>query len=133
MLQKLKVFSLSLAMLTIIGGLATVNHSAQAQFEADDNLGQDLGVSKERDLKKIIVNVIKWLLKIVFVLTVLMLVISGIFYITSAGTDRADMARDILTYAIIGLVVAVLGYAIVWYLGKALTDDAGSGSGRPSS
>ncbi len=50
-----------------------------------------------------------------------MIVISGIIYITSGGDDgRVETAKKMLTYAIIGLVVALLGYVIVYAVGNAL-------------
>ncbi len=109
-----------------------VTQTAQAQFSPDSTRGRALGVTKtgKTDLVEILFSVIGGLLKIVFVIAVLMFVISGIYFLTSAGTDRADTARDILTYAIIGLVVSVLGYGIILYLGKILIGDTvGSGAG----
>jgi hypothetical protein len=92
--------------------------TASAQFRPDPTLGtaDKLNVGTNVDLVGTIVTVTKALLSVVFVLAVLMFVVAGIFYITSAGTDRTDMARDMITYSIIGLVVSVLGYAIIYFL-----------------
>jgi heme/copper-type cytochrome/quinol oxidase subunit 2 len=102
--------------------------TASAQFRPDKGLGiklqvQDSGASG--DLVDVIISVTRALLSVVFVLAVLMFVVSGIFYITSAGTDRTDMARDMITYSIIGLVVSVLGYAIIYFLSTKLTQSEG--------
>ena len=104
-----------------------------AQFNPDPTKGSTLGVDKadnNGDLVATIFTVIRALLKIVFVVAVLVFVIAGLFFLTSNGGDRADTARDMLTYAIIGLVVSVLGYAIVLFLSNALigTDQAASNS-----
>jgi heme O synthase-like polyprenyltransferase len=51
------------------------------------------------------------------ILSVLVIIISGIRYVTSAGDPgRAKSARQTLTYALIGTMVAVFAYAIVSYL-----------------
>jgi len=45
---------------------------------------------------------------------VIVIVIAGILYSTSGGeTANVKRAKDMLTYAVIGLVVALLAYAIV--------------------
>lgn len=55
------------------------------------------------------------------VLAILMIVVSGIIYITSGGDQgRVDRAKSMLTYAIIGLIVALLGYVIVKAVSQAL-------------
>ncbi len=101
--------------------------TTQAQFEIDESVGQDLGVDRTGtggDLVQTIFTVIKGLLKVVFALAVLVFVIAGLFFLTSSGGDRADTARDMITYAIIGMVVSVLGYAIVVFLSKALIGES---------
>ena len=55
-----------------------------------------------------------WLLGIIGVLAVIAFVISGIQYLTSAGDEKmAETAKRNMTYAIIGLVVALAGLIIV--------------------
>lgn len=103
---------------------------AKAQFKVDERRASELGVSKSNsaNLVDTIFTVIKGLLSVVFVIAVLMFVIAGLFFLTAAGSDRADQARDMVTYAIIGLVVSVLGYAIVVFLGKALKGQSATGT-----
>ncbi len=102
-----------------------------AQFNPDSTRGREIGVTQSgrTDFIEVLFTVIKGLLAVVFALAVLMFVISGIYFLTAAGSDRADTARDILTYAIIGLVVSVLGYAIVLFLGNVLTGGNTGGAG----
>ena len=121
MMTKIQKTVLSLvAMITMMLPMVQV---ANAQFTIDDTSAKYLGVSttnRATSLVDTIFSVIRGLLGIVFVIAVLMFVIGGLFYLTSAGSDRTDQARDIITYAIIGLVVSVLGYAVVVFLSKAL-------------
>ena len=102
---------------------------ANAQFKVDERQARNLGVSRSNssNLVDTIFAVIKGLLGVVFVVAVLMFVIAGLFFLTSAGSERADQARDMVTYAIIGLVVSVLGYAIVVFLSKALKGETTTG------
>ncbi len=62
--------------------------------------------------------VINFLLGVVGVLALLAIVVSGIIYITSGGeSSKTDAAKGWLTYGIVGLVVALLGYMIVKTVG----------------
>ena len=128
---KKMVFGLMASILMMLPVLA-VPSTTNAQFSPDATRARELNVSQSgnANLIEVIFTVIKGLLAVVFAIAVLMFIIAGIFFLTSAGSDRADTARDILTYAIIGLVVSVLGYAIVLFLSNALTGgNTGGGAG----
>jgi cytochrome bd-type quinol oxidase subunit 2 len=73
-------------------------------------------VCKDKDDKvsTTIASVINILLFIVGAISVLMIIIAGIMYAVSTGdTTRITRAKDAILYAIIGLVVSFLAYAIV--------------------
>ena len=58
-----------------------------------------------------ITNILFW---IVGVASVIAIIIGAIQYITSAGDPgRTKTAKDTLMYAVIGLIVAILAFAIV--------------------
>lgn len=95
--------------------LATVP-SAHAQYSLDggtkaargDGLKDEVGDANA--LVKNIVNIILW---VVGILSVVMLIWGGIRYITSAGdTNKVTSAKNTIMYAVIGLVIAILAYAI---------------------
>jgi len=119
---KKTIFGL-MAMAMMMLPVLAIPASTNAQFSPDATRARELNVSRSgnANLIEVLFTVIKGLLAVVFAIAVLMFVIAGIFFLTAAGGDRADTARDILTYAIIGLVVSVLGYAIVLFLSNALT------------
>ncbi len=72
------------------------------------------GATGAQNVPEIIGKIVKLLLSFVGGLSVLMIVIAGIMYITSGGDEgRVDTAKKWLTYAIVGLVVALLGWVIV--------------------
>ncbi len=67
-----------------------------------------------KTLSAIITSIIQTLSGFVGGIAVLMLVVGGIMYITSAGdSTKADTAKNIIQYAIIGLIVALLSLLIV--------------------
>lgn len=68
---------------------------------------------------EIITNVLNWMLGIVGILSLTMIVYSGVVYITSAGDkERVDSAQKTLTYAIVGLIVSLIAYSIVSTIGS---------------
>lgn len=73
--------------------------------------GTKTGTTDLTDNIKVIVNI---LLFILGAIAVIMIIIGGIRYTTSNGDASATKgAKDTILYAVIGLVVAILAYAIV--------------------
>jgi hypothetical protein len=64
--------------------------------------------------------IVNTLLFLVAAVSVIVIIIAGIYY-TSSGGDAAlvKRAKDALLYAVVGLVVAILAYAIVNFVIKA--------------
>lgn len=73
--------------------------------------GTQTGTDDFTDKVKTVVNVLLFLLGAI---AVIMIIIGGIRYATSNG-DAAQVksAKDAIMYAVIGLVVAIMAYAIV--------------------
>jgi hypothetical protein len=69
----------------------------------------------------IILTVLQWLLLILTFVAVIGFVIAGIMYITAGGSDRADEARKWLTYSIIGIIVALLGYVMTTFVSRIIS------------
>ncbi len=66
------------------------------------------------DFNDAILNATNWILGFVGMIAVLMIIWGGVTYLTSAGDeDKAKTGKKTLSYAIIGLVVAGIAYAIV--------------------
>lgn len=62
-------------------------------------------------LIKTVVNVLLWA---VGILSVIMIIFSGFRYITSAGdASKTKSAQSTLIYSVVGLIVAIMAYAIV--------------------
>lgn len=68
----------------------------------------------ELEAKGRIASVVNWLLGIAATVAVLLIVVSGIRYIVSAGNQQEiDDAKKTITYAVIGLVITILAIVIV--------------------
>ena len=80
----------------------------------------------------IIPRIINLMLFIVGVLAIFMMIYGGIRYVLSGGdNNKVKDAKNTILYAIVGLIVAILGYAIVnWVVSVvgagATTTDGGS-------
>lgn len=69
------------------------------------------------DLEKNIKTIVNVLLFILGAIAVVMIIIGGIRYTTSNGDASATKgAKDTILYAVIGLIVAILAYAIVNFI-----------------
>ena len=83
------------------------------QGGADSSKGEDQqsDLFGEEGVYKIITNV---LLFIIGAVSVIMLIIGGIRYVVSGGDSAAvTSAKNTILYAIVGIVVAILAYALV--------------------
>jgi len=68
----------------------------------------------ESKIENVLENIIKWVVGFIILIAILMIVWAGINYMTAAGDqNKVETAKKILTYAIIGLLIAALAYAIV--------------------
>ncbi len=72
------------------------------------------GVTTKDSAPDIIRNVINLILIVLGMVAVIMIVIGGIRYTTSNGdSSSVKAAKDTILYAVVGLVVAIMSYAIV--------------------
>jgi len=78
----------------------------------------------------LIPRLINLMLFIVGILAIVFLIFGGIRYVISGGDKgKVDGAKNTILYAIVGLVVAILGYAVVnWVIG-VVSSGGGAGGG----
>lgn len=89
--------------------------SAQAKRPTDNH-----GLATQADINTVIRDMINFFLTFLASLAVLMIIVSGIMYITSGGdSTRTETAKKMLTYSIAGLIVALVSYMIVYFISKA--------------
>jgi len=73
------------------------------------------------DLISVINNISNTLLLLVGVVAMLFLIIGGFQYITSAGNaENIQKAKTTIMYAVIGIIVTLLSWAVVNFIIKAL-------------
>lgn len=117
------LFALTLFVGLLFSPLAVVHADAGQVFteackQSNNNPavcgGNNTGVF---DILKTVINV---LLIVAGAVAVIMIIIGGIRYITSSGDQsHVKAAKDTILYAVIGLVITILSFAIVNYvLGK---------------
>jgi hypothetical protein len=93
--------------------------------------GSELGLS-EKSIKETIEDISKWILGFIAVLSILMIVVGGVWYIISAGDqDQVEDATEMVIFAVVGLVVALLGYAIVVIISGVLGAGKSGGTTSP--
>ncbi|AHB42190.1 hypothetical protein RAAC3_TM7C00001G0332 [Candidatus Saccharibacteria bacterium RAAC3_TM7_1] len=70
--------------------------------------------AKNESINPVVQNIINLLLWAIGLISVIMIIIGGIRYTMSNGdANMVRAAKDTVMYAVIGLVVAILAYAIV--------------------
>ena len=106
---------------TISLALGVDGVSAQSSIQDGINASQGTGVPTELfGDGSIFTTIVNILLFIIGAISVIMLIIGGIRYTVSGGDAAAVTgAKNTILYAIIGLVVAFLAFAVVnWVLGS---------------
>lgn len=86
-----------------------------------DKIGGDEAGNTGADFSKLLKSIINILLFLIGAIAVIMIIVGGIRYVTSAGDQSAVTgAKNTILYAIVGLVIAVMSYAIVNFFLDAL-------------
>ncbi|EKE22171.1 MAG: hypothetical protein ACD_7C00030G0007 [uncultured bacterium] len=74
----------------------------------------DASLLPDQPITQIVTNVMNWLLALVGMIGIIGFVISGILYFIAAGDDsKMGTAKNAMTYSIIGVIVALMGYVII--------------------
>jgi len=111
--QLIAGFAVLTAMSVVLVGGPTASAINVFQ-QCKDNPGSAVCGSKNDDASNSIKNVINILLFVLGMISVLMIVIGGVRYTTSGGDSSSTKgAKDTILYSIVGLIIAMLSYAIV--------------------
>ena len=125
--MKKMLLSMMAAVMTIVGmaGIATMSpvYAVGDQYINGTDSTEGIrpsglpgsGVEGNGDsLMDIVKNIINVVIGVVGVIAVLMMIIGGISFITSQGdASKVTKARNTILYGVVGLVVALLAFAIV--------------------
>lgn len=118
--MKKSIISIAIMTCAVFGTsvLSTASLSGSASAQVSDGINtattsemKGKSIDGDKGLIKTVVNVLLWA---VGILSVIMIIFSGFRYITSAGdASKTKSAQSTLTYSVVGLIVAIMAYAIV--------------------
>lgn len=121
-----KIQSITSGMVSLF--LFTLAYSASALTLDKAKTAVGKNISTDSSLITTAMTVITWILVATGAAAVLMLIIGGFRYITSAGNEKqADAAKETLTNAIIGLVFVLLAYVIASTINMVFLSSCNSG------
>ncbi len=115
----------SLVAITVLLGVATMTTATislpvsattpkQSVQDGVTSIGGDTDGRRAGAFTNLIENVINILLFVIGAVAVIMIIIGGIRYTTSAGDQSAVTgAKNTILYSVVGLVIAIMAYAIV--------------------
>lgn len=110
-LSLMSVFQLASAQTSTAVGGGTVLSSPE------DNI-----IGGQSDARSLVNTVLKYFLGFLGLLCTVMIIYGGILYVTSAGEEeKTKKGRNIILYAIIGIIIIVASYAIVNTVLKGVT------------
>lgn len=118
-MNKMKQLLLGLAVVVGISAMqvasaAAVNVFKPCEGNADSAVCKSAAGETQDSASGMITIVINTLLFVLGIISVIMIVIGGIRYTTSGGDPSGlKTARDTIIYSVVGLVVAIMAYAIV--------------------
>ena len=118
--MKKSIISIAIMTCAVFGAsvLSTASLSGSASAQVSEGIStattsemKGKSIDGKDGLIKTVVNVLLWA---VGILSVIMIIFSGFRYITSAGdASKTKSAQSTLTYSVVGLIVAIMAYAIV--------------------
>ena len=118
--MKKSIISIAIMTCAVFGAsvlsTASLSGSASAQVSEGINTAttsemKGKSIDGDNGLIKTVVNVLLWA---VGILSVIMIIFSGLRYITSAGdASKTKSGQSTLIYSVVGLIVAIMAYAIV--------------------
>jgi hypothetical protein len=114
------LLSISFLAITVVAPVGAVNVFGGCQSGVDCSVVKDNSLNYEGGGNRVW-GMVSLALGILAGVAVIMIVIGGIRYVTSNGeAAHVKSAKDTILYAVIGLVVAILAYAIVNFVMTSL-------------
>lgn len=118
----------------VLLGVATLGAAMLVQAATPlslEDVGGSIGLGTA-DLRSVVFNVIRWVLGILALVAVSFIIYGGFIWLTAAGNpERIQKAKRIILNAIIGLVIVLLSFAIVSFVGSRLLGVTGGGGPPP--
>ena len=117
-MKQIKYLILALGLVASLGLFAVPSTTwAKSALDAACEKTPDTEVCLERDntkFSKFVKDIVNTLLYVLGAVAVIVIIVAGILYATSSGDPALiTKAKNTLLYAVIGLIVAIMAYAIV--------------------
>jgi hypothetical protein len=115
----MKKFKLAVLAFAMLIGVAALTPSYSYASTADQIRGgvDVVGGKGEKALEVRFVDIVNIMLFVLGAIAVIMIVFGGIRYTTSGGdASKVKAAKDTILYSVVGLVVAILAFAIVKFV-----------------
>lgn len=123
-MKKIKIGLLSLMALVGIATAAPTYVSAAPADKINEGVIAIGGgePQNQRPLATIVRDIVNIILYVLGAIAVIMIIIGGFRYVLSGGdSSSVTAAKNTIFYAVIGLIVAILAYAIVNFVVNSLT------------
>jgi len=126
-INKAKVFAMA-GILALAGAVAVLPRgSVYAGIGDGASTAAQGELAEHADLTSVVQSVINIILYVVGVVAVIMMIFGGFQYITSSGdAAKVTKAKNTILYGVVGLVIAVLAYAIVNFVLGSLSGNTNS-------
>ncbi len=130
MIAKHKKLLFLVGLLFLIGGIFLLANISPVQaVDINNSYGNDIGY-EDTPLEEQIINIVQWVLGFLALVAVIIIIYGGFLWLTSAGNaEQIDKAKKVILGALIGLVIVLLAWAIVWFIIQGLTNAANNGGG----
>lgn len=124
MIRKIVSAVLALVLGASVASMAAVPAFAENEYTkeacasvTDADQRAALGCDSDAQVPNVVTNIIRGVISVLGVVAVVVIVFAGQRYIVAQGDPgKVTQARNMLIYAVIGLVVAILAFAIVSFL-----------------
>jgi cytochrome bd-type quinol oxidase subunit 2 len=121
-MQKLTKAFTSIGLLALLFLVFAPSNALAVTFNTNDVNGTTLPT---KDLKSSITSIIGWALTFLGLIAVIMIIYGGFMWLTAAGNEeRISKAKQIISAAIIGLIIILLAAAIVYFIGQGVNTAA---------
>ncbi len=121
--HRIIIFSLLGLIIVSIAGVALAQSNLQDAFKnsPSDPLGTAAGQAgydlEKINALKIVSTVLNMMLSFIGVIFLISMIYGGFLWMTARGNDeQVNKAKNIMTTAVIGIVIIVLAYAISWFV-----------------
>ncbi len=108
----------------VVGTFALVPASSTFALDplgniCSSNPDSEVCKSKDDNANELIGTIVNTLLFVIGALSTIMIIVGGIFYVISNGdSGKIARAKNTITYAVVGLVVAFVAFAIINWIIK---------------